>query len=300
LNLLRTPWIVGSLCDLAAGILVFEGACAFGAELRPQTLRAFERYVHATEARMERDRRQPGDFLYIDSLAPSDGQSVLAMLRRGGIYVVPIDTRDSDGKVIRAQGGWIHHWLAAMFIPGAGLKQAVKVDQDYDHYKNFYKPDVVRSRLLEHNDDTYKIYLRLERKTPWVAVTLDTYSDVHYVFLDTAHMYSHSYSIRIQQEENVGKPDEHLDPTGDGSGFLWAVDVYWRLEETGGGIMAEWETIALTRTLPFGLGWILKPFVHRAAQETAQEFMVRTRKIILRPTSQTLSGAALPMVFSEP
>lgn len=282
LNLPRTPWIVRRLCGLTVGILVFEGTCAFGAELRPETLRGFERYVHTTEARMERDRRGSGEFLYIASLPASDRQAILAKLRQGSIYVVRLDAREASGQVVRAPGGWIHHWLAAMFIPGASLKQAIHVDQDYDDYVNFYKPDIIRSRLLEHNDDSYKVYARLQRKTPWVTATLDTYSDVQYVFLDAAHVYSHSHSTRIQQVEDAGKPDERLDPPGHGTGFLWAVDIYWRREETDGGVLAEWETIALTRTAPFSLAWIVKPFVSHAAQETAHEYMARTREIILK------------------
>jgi hypothetical protein len=147
--------------------------------------------------------------------------------------VVPMDTRDSDVQVIRAQGGWIHHWLAAIFIAGASLTQAVKVDQIYYDYKIFYKPGIIRSRLLKQDDDTETLNLHLQRKTPWVTATLDTYGDVHYVFVDAAHVYSHSHSFRIQLVENAGKTHERLDPAGNGSGFLGAGDAYGRLEETG-------------------------------------------------------------------
>jgi hypothetical protein len=265
---------------LAIGFFLLNLPRTFGADLRPETRQGFERYVHAAEARMEQDRRRPEAFLYIDSLPSSVRQAVLANVQEGGIYVVRLDARDDKGKPIRTPDGWVHHWLAAMRVPGATLAQVVAVDQDYDNYQNFYRPEIVRSRLLEHQDDTFKVFARVQKKTPWLTVTLDTYSDVRYVFLDAGHMYTESRSFRIQQVDNAGTPSEHIYAPGQGSGFLWALDTYWRYEATIGGILVESETVALTRTVPFGLGWIVKPFVHRATVETAKEAMIRSREVI--------------------
>jgi hypothetical protein len=253
---------------------------AFSAELQPDTAQGFERYVRAAEKRMDGDRSQPGRFLYIDSLPSSQRKEIGAELRRGEIYVTRLTTRDDRGNVIRAPDGWIHHWIAAMFVPHTTLQQAVAVDQDYDRYSTFYKPEMVRSRVLDHDDGSFKVYARLQKKTPWLTITLDTYSNVRYVRLDSRHLYSVSRSYRVQQVENAGESGEHLDPPGDGSGFMWAVDVYWRYEAVQGGILVESESIILTRTLPFGLGWIIKPFIHHAAIATEKQLMDRTRQIL--------------------
>lgn len=236
---------------------------------------------------MDADRGQPGHFLYLDSLSASDRQAIRAELRQGDIYVVRLTTQDDQGDPIRAPNGWIHHWLAAMFIPGTTLERVVAVDQDYDQYASFYQPEMLRSRLLEHNDDTFKVYARLQKKTPWVTVTLDTYSEVRYFFLDPQHLYSVSRSFRIQQVDNAGKPDERLVPPGRGSGYLWAIEVYWRYEAVPGGVMVESETIALTRTPPLSLAWIIKRFVQHAAAATEKQVMTRTRQIIREETGKS-------------
>ncbi len=248
---------------------------------------------------MKLDSGQQGNFLYLNSLPLSERQPIQAQLRKGDIYVVRLTTRDEKGRLIRAPGGWLHHWLAAMFVPGATLRQAVAVGQEFDQYASFYQPEIVRSRVLEHNDNSFKVYVRLQKKTPWVTITLDTYNDVHYVFLNPQALYSVSRSYRVQQVDNAGRPDERIEPPGRGEGFLWATDIFWRYEAVRGGIMVESETIALTRKVPFGLGWIIKPFVERAAVATDKQMMIRTRQIIRQEARKENAhkGGGDPLLF---
>ena len=51
--------------------------------------------------------------------------------------------------------------------------------QDYNNHKNVYKPEVIDSRLLAHNDNDFTIYLRLVKKKI-ITVVLDTVHEVHY------------------------------------------------------------------------------------------------------------------------
>lgn len=274
-----------------AGLLMLCPLKGLGAQLQPKTLDAYERYVRAAEARMKRDDQQPGHLLYIDSLPAADRNQILASLKQGDIYVTDLTTRDQKGNQISAPGGWIHHWLAAMYVPGATIQDARHIGQNYDKYSTYYKPEMTRSRVLRHSDDTYEVYARLQKKTPWVTITLDTYSDVHYYFLGPRRVYTVSHFFRIQQVEDAGTPQEHLDPPGDGSGFLWAMDVYWRYKAVKGGILVESETIALSRGLPFGLGWIVKPFIHRSVIATDKELMNRTRQIIEQAAKEASQSA---------
>ncbi len=271
---------LGAVILISGAFAVCNLPQAWSAQLQPHTSRAYDRYIRAAEARMERDRSRPGHFLYIDSLPPSDRRAIRSELRQGDIYVTRPVARDAKGNAIEAPDGWIHDWLAAMFVPNVTLKQAVATDQDYDKYSSYYKPEMVRSRILAHSDDTFKVYARVQKKTPWLTVTLDTYNNVQYHWVDPRHLYSVSRSFRIQQVDDAGTPQEHLDPPGDGTGFLWELDVYWRYEAVKGGIVIESETIALTRSLPFGLEWIIKPFVHRSAEATERQLMTRTRQVI--------------------
>jgi hypothetical protein len=46
--------------------------------------------------------------------------------------------------------GLIHHWVGVIFIPGATLEQTLRIVEDYDHHADYYRPDVMRSKILEH------------------------------------------------------------------------------------------------------------------------------------------------------
>src|SRR5205814_7167302 len=96
-------------------------------------------------------------------------------------------------------------------------------------------PEVMASQLIIHNGNHFKIELRLLKKKV-ITVVLDTYYDVHYAPVDSTHWYSRSYSTRIQEVENAGKPDESLKPPGKDHGFLWKLYSYWRFVERDGGV----------------------------------------------------------------
>ena len=56
--------------------------------------------------------------------------------------------------------GFVHHWLAIGFIPGATGDQAVALAQDYPRHPEFYAPDVQRARVLSHVDQHFSVYYR--------------------------------------------------------------------------------------------------------------------------------------------
>ena len=125
--------------------------------------------------------------------------------------------------------------------------------QDYNHHKDIYKPEVIDSRLIGHSGNDFKIQLRLLKKKV-ITVVLDTYYDVHYVPVDKTRWYSRSYSTRIQEVDNAGKPDERLQPAGKDHGFLWRLYSYWRFVERDGGVYMECQAVSLTRDIPTGPG----------------------------------------------
>ena len=129
-------------------VLAAQAPALLAADLQEDTVRAFERYVQATEARMAREQRLPDRFFYIDSLPEPDRRRILAALKRGDIWLDPLETREEAGRAIRAPHGLITHWVGAAFLPGATLGQVLSVVRDYDHYQDIYKPEMVRSRLL--------------------------------------------------------------------------------------------------------------------------------------------------------
>jgi hypothetical protein len=255
-------------------------------ELRPPTVEAFEHYVRATEARIEKELSRPETFLYVDGLPAPRRAEVRAMLQRGEIFMERLQTRDASGQEITAPNALIHHWLGAVFIPGASLRQTLDVLQDYDHHQDIYKPEVVRSRLVARNGNEFKVYYRWRQKKV-ITVTLNGYHDVHYFPVDATHCYGRSYSTRIAEVADADTPSEHEEPVGNDGGFLWRIDSYWRFVERGGGVYVECESISLTRDIPALFKWLIGPFVTGIPRESLQMTMGSTRSALLARIAAT-------------
>jgi hypothetical protein len=274
---LPTKWLV---ILLAMEILGAQTPTVMSAELRPKTVEAFDRYVQLTEARINGEVTQTDKFLYVDGLPPDRRSQVLAALKRGEIFMARLETLDTSGHKIEAPEAIIHHWLGAVFVPGANLQQTITLVQDYNRHQEIYKPEVVRSRLLTHQGNDFTIYYRL-RKKKVITVTLNTNHDVHYFPVDSTRWYSRSYSTRIAEVANADTPNEHEKPIGHDSGFLWRINSYWKFEEKEGGVYIECESISLTRDIPTGLGWLIKPFVTSIPRESLEMTMGSTRAALM-------------------
>lgn len=271
----------GFILALALCLVAAHAPSASGVELRPETVTAFGRYVQLTEARFNGEVAQSGKFLYLDGLPRERHDQVLATLERGEIFMECLQTLDPSGRPIEAPAALIHHWLGAAFVSGATLHGTLALMQDYDRHQDIYKPQVVRSRLLSRDGNDFKIYYRLRKKNV-ITVTLNTYHDVQYVQVDSARCYSRSLSTRIAEVENADTPQEREMPAGNDNGFLWRINSYWRFEEKDGGVYIECESISLTRDIPIGLGWLVKPFVTSIPKESLEMTMGSTRSA-LRP-----------------
>jgi hypothetical protein len=273
-------WIPIVLCFLAVESLAAQGPSVTGTELKAATLDGFTRYVAATEARIDRQVEHPEGFLYVDRLGPERRSQVAGELRRGGIFMEHLVTRDAAGHEIEAPGGLIHHWIGDVFIPGASLRQVLEFAQDYDHHQDYY-PEIVRSRLMSRDGQDFKIFYRM-RKHKLITVMLDTEHDVRYARLDHAHGASRSVSTSIAEVVDAGKPGEHEMPVGHDNGFLWRINSYWRFVERDGGVYVECESISLTRDIPTGLGWLIGPFVTSIPKESLESTLSTTRSAVLK------------------
>ncbi len=252
-------------------------ACA--ADLEPKTVEAFNYYVEATEARIASELGKPGAFLHIEGLPEPQRSTVLTSVRKGEIYMDRLSTRDASGSVIEAPDALIHHWIGAVFIPGATLRQVLNLVQDYNRHQDIYQPEVIRSKLIQRDGDTFKIYYRLQEKKV-ITVTLNTDHEVQYFPLDSTHCRSRSVATRIAEVVDAGLPTEHEKPIGHDDGFLWRLDSYWRFEEKDRGVYVEVESISLTRDIPTGLGWLIKPFVTSIPRESLLMTLGDTREAL--------------------
>jgi hypothetical protein len=245
--------------------------------LKPETDAAFNRYVQLSEQRMQGGLRS-GPFLWADGLPIQQREDVYARLKRGEVVTESLETLDR-GAPIPVPGGLIHHWVGLVFIPGARLKQTLALLQNYDQHSRIYAPRVLRSKLIQQNGDDFKVFLRL-RDTKIVTVVLDTEDDVHYIRLDPARAYSRSYSTRVAEVEGAGQPGEHEKSVGHDSGYLWRLNSYWRFWERDGGVFVQLEAVSLTRDIPDGMGWLVRPFISSIPRESLVFTLSRTREAL--------------------
>jgi len=276
---------------VVAGVITALAALpAQAARLKPETVAAFDRYIGATEQRMA-DDLQEGRFLIVDRLPETARQETYARLRQGQIHIQRLHTQQ-DGKTIQVPDGLIHHWVGAAFIPGASVPQILAVLEDYDNHKNVYKPDVRQSKLLEHSGNQFKVFLQLQRKSLVTAV-VDANFDVQYTLLGTTRAMSKSYSTRIAEVANPGKPDEHELPVGNDHGYLWRLCSYWRIEEQDGGAYIQVESVGLSRSVPWFLAWMVNPLLESIPRGVLSDLLVATRRAVTNNNPRN-SGGALP------
>jgi hypothetical protein len=129
----------------------------------------------------------------------------------------------SERHSVWVPDGLVHDWIGATRAPGATIEQTLELIQDYDNHKNIYKPDVVESKLIRRRGNDFQIYLRLLKKKI-LTVVLDTDHDVHYSGLDSARWCCRSYTTRIAEVQDFGKPTETSLPPDSGYGFLWRLN----------------------------------------------------------------------------
>jgi len=260
--------------SLMIAVILLAGRPSRAVELKPETNATFNRYVQLTEQRMQNDL-QSGPFLWVDGLPMQQQKAASEGLKRGEVVIQRLETLER-GTPIQVPGGLIHHWMGIVFIPGTNLKQTVALLQAYDQHSRVYAPRVLLSKLIERNGDDFKVFLRL-RETKIVTVVLDTEYDVHYLHIDSTRAYSRSYSTRVTEVVSAGKPGEHEEPVGNDSGFLWRLNSYWRFQERDGGVYIQLEAVSLTRDIPDGLGWLIRPFVTSIPRESVMFTLNRTR-----------------------
>ena len=236
---------------LSAVILAAAATGAWAGQPSGETVQAFNRYVHQREAAMEQRITNPGSFLWVaDSPARMrdvmSGQTVVEPRNSGGMLEVP--------------GGIIHDWTGAVFIPKVSVDHVIQFVQNYDHHKDYYKPEVVDSKLLSRDGNTFKIFLRLLKKKV-ITVVYDTNHTVVYQKLNADKWQSRSVMTQSREIDDPGKPDEHPVPPEKDHGFLWRLNSYWRFQQRDGGVYVECEAITLSRTVPTGVGWLVNPIV---------------------------------------
>jgi hypothetical protein len=263
-------------------LLVVLGAAASAADLKQKTTDAFNRYVAVTEQRMAGELKPGGKFLYPDHAAPNASQGIpnaYSRLRSGEILVERQETV-INGKPVEVSDGMVHHWVGLVFIPGASLAETLAVVRDYNHRAELYKPEVIASHTISRRGDDYQIFMRLYERR-FTTVVFNTEYAIHWGQVDQQKLYANSVSTRVAEVQDPNRPDGPEVPVGHGNGFLWRLNTYWRFEERDGGVYVQCEAVSLTRDIPFGLGWLIKPLVTKIPRQSLERALGRTREAVL-------------------
>jgi hypothetical protein len=283
----RNPSIARKILSMTLAGLFSLSVPSNAADLKPETIAAYKRYLQITEANVDAELARGEPYLWIDSLPASSRTADYAELRKGNLIIERLETLD-HGKTISIPGGLVHHWIGTVFIPGATLAQTLDFMEDYNHKQDYFHPDIQRSTILRRDGDDFLVNLRFYKKKV-ITTVIDTDHQVHYHLVDPTHAWSRSHTTRIQEVENSGEAIERLEPQGHDRGFLWSMDTYWRFQEKDGGTYVECQSLSLTRDIPTGLGWMVGPFVTSVPRESLTFTLVTVRSAELRQIASHLA-----------
>jgi hypothetical protein len=285
--LLHTPAAVASSIPGSATVpCLRQGRPVEAAELREETIAAFDRYIGASERRIQSELHN-GPFLFVDELGEKRRAEGYAQLREGQVLVKQMNTKE-EGHPIEVPHGLIHDWIGVVFIPKVALAQTLAVVEDYDNHQKIYGPEVRHSRLLQHNGDNFKVFLQLYKKC-LVTVVIDADFDIHYERFGTNRAVSRSYSTRLVEVEGVGRADQHELPVDDAHGYIWRLYSYWRFEEKDGGVCVQLESIGLSRTVPAIIGWLLNPLLSSIPRGILSSLLRATRATVTNLSTKASS-----------
>lgn len=257
------------LCGLL-GLVAVPGQ-AF-AEPSPAAVSTFNSYVGALEARLSQQHRSPNTFLA--SIAPDSENA--ARLHRGELIIEKLSP-STNGSL---PGAMLHHWRGTAFVPGAKAADFEHLMENFNSYPQYFSPEVLQARVLSRQDDRFQVQMRVRQKHI-LTVVMDTTYDVTFGHLDLQDGYSISRSTRISEIDSAGTSSERVLPPNQEHGFLWRLNTYWSYEERDGGLYMQIESVSLTRSIPFGLGWAVGPFVESVPRESL-EFTLRSTCKALR------------------
>ena len=207
----------------------------------PETISAWDRYVAATVARLERSRTSIG------------------------LGEPPATAMAPSGASVHVPSGTISHWRGSMFIGGITLDRLLQRLQDPGTPPP--QEDVVSSRVIARAGDSVRVSIRLTRRAV-VRVTYDTEHEIRF----------HRWTPRLATARSVATRIAEVG--GSDHGFLWRLHSYWRYEEIGGGALVELEALTLSRDVPPIVRPIAGPLVARLARESVERTLAALRRFL--------------------
>jgi hypothetical protein len=257
----------------AALLLLLNAPCRLPGQPTPGANAAFDSYSKRVESRLAGQHSSPAAFL---AFATSNPEEVRMSLLEGR----PMIERLSPSGDANFPKALLHHWRGSAFAPGAKASDFERLMRNFDAYPQHFSPQVTDAKVVAQRGDRAQVEMRL-RQRHVITVVLDTAYDIGFGQLDARHGYSISRSTRIAEIEAAGTPAERALSASEDHGFLWRLNTYWSYEERDGGLYLQIESVSLTRSIPPGLDWAVRPYVESIPRD-ALEFTLRAVSNALR------------------
>lgn len=260
----RYSWF-GRLRGVALLALFILPVRAWG-EAPAAAVNAFEQYTAKIEATFA--QQHWGITAYDGTRQQTD-----ARLRRGELII----ERLTLAGAANPPGALLHHWRGTAFVPGATAADFQRL-KNFGAYPQMFSPQVLRAKILTPYSgevpDHFTAMMRVRQKH-LITVVMDATYDVKFGRLDSRRGYSISRSTNIAEVASPETSEERALSGAEEHGFLWRINTYWRYEERDGGSYIQIESISLTRAIPTGLGWAVRPYVESVPRESL-EFTLRS------------------------
>jgi hypothetical protein len=254
---------------------------AHAAELKPETMKAWEAYIQSANVRMQDHLRPKSHFLQID-----EDQDSVRRIRGGEVLVSPAGLNG----VRKVPSGLIHDWLGDTFIAHVTLRDVLSVVSDYDRYKEFYRPTVIDSKAVARGGREDRFSMVVMNKSLLLKSALDSNYKCSSIRISDRRWLTICETTRVQEIENYGSAGQHTLPEGEGDGFMWRLFSIARFEERDGGVYTELEAIALSRDIPISLRWIVEPIVRRISRNSLETSLRQTERAVHSGVAATALG----------
>ena len=255
---------------MGAILLLFGGlkaAAQFMAQLGEPTLNEFQAYVNRIESECQARWSGKRADLWLEE-HPAEHSAAKA----GKLIIQPMN----EGGAFAIKHGLVHDWMGAAFIPGTTLARVLSVLQDFDNHQKYF-PEIVRSRTLQRNGNTVKGYWRLKR-TQIITVVLDVEQVASYEETRSGLWHCRATTTKISEVDDAGTATDNDLPPDDGHGYLWRLNAYWNLKAVPEGVYAECRTLSLSRDIPFGLNFAVKPFIQSLPRASLESTLTGLKK----------------------
>jgi hypothetical protein len=247
------------------------------AQPKQETLRVWDEYIHVVNLNVASSATGSGNFLWTD-----ESQDITRRLQQNGVVIINHDPE-------KVPQGMIHDWIGAVIVPNVTLDQALRVIEDYDHYGEVYQPLVRKCTTLARDGDRVRLNVVAVQKAFSVTAVVNTEEQVQLVRLGPKKAYIISNAVRVEEIADYGQPTEHPFSESRRPGYVWREVTVQRLEERNGGVYIELETIVLSRGIPHGFSWLIKPLVNELPRKLMLDTLNDTRTAVLHEAQLSTS-----------